>query len=62
MLGVSEYEKREIKVSKTDLELLLLTNHFLSNENKWGNSISRTCRNGERYSLYCELEAASVAY
>jgi hypothetical protein len=60
VFGTPEYEKRSIKVSKTDLEILYKTDQILNDESKWNNSISRTCNTSEKFSLYCALKVASI--
>jgi hypothetical protein len=60
VFGTPAYEKRDIKVSKIDLEILLRTKQLLGNESKWDSSVSRTCQKKEPFTLYCALEAASI--
>jgi len=60
VFGTPDYEKDDIKVSKTDLQILLRANQILINESKWEKGESRDCSDIEKYTLYCALETATV--
>ena len=60
VFGIPDYEKRNIKVSKTDIDILLRAKELLITKNDWLKDELRTCNGNPPFSLYCALEAASI--
>jgi len=60
VFGIPDYEKRAIKVTRIDLEILLKAKELISIKESWVNNNIRICEASEPYNLYCVLEAASI--
>ncbi|MHC3994031.1 DUF6197 family protein [Thiomicrolovo sp. ZZH C-3] len=60
VLGLPEYEKRDIRVTRTDLEILTRADALLADENVWRKTHVSDCSQSEKLDLYCALEKASV--
>lgn len=60
VLGLPDYEKRDIRVSQVDLDILTKADAFLSNESRWRKGRASNCSQPEKLDLYCALERASV--
>ncbi|MEJ2407174.1 MAG: hypothetical protein P8171_23400 [Candidatus Thiodiazotropha sp.] len=60
VLGLPDYEKREIHVSQVDLDILTKANALLSGESRWRKERVSSCSQSEKLDLYCALEKASV--
>lgn len=59
VFGVPDYEKRDIKVSQQDLEILKKVKEILSKRDAWSKDSVRVCQGSDKYSIYCALEKAS---
>ncbi len=60
VLGMPDYEKRDIRVSQVDLDILTRADGLLSGENEWSKARVPDCRQSDKLDLYCALERASV--
>ena len=60
VFGMPDYEKRDFSSSPNDLEILLRADSYLQAGVSWSQEEAVTCRDSERLSLYCALEAASM--
>lgn len=60
VLGLPDYEKRDIRVSQVDLDILNEADTLLSSESRWSRSRDSSCSQSEELDLYCALERASV--
>lgn len=60
VFGTPDYEKRDIAVSKIDLNILIEANSILKSEDTWLKDSVRTCDESSKLNLYCALEKASV--
>ncbi len=61
VLGLPDYEKRDLHVSQTDLDILTKADGLLSNKDAWSKAHLPDCGRSEKLDLYCALEKASVA-
>ncbi len=61
VLGLPDYEKRDIHVSQVDLDILIKADTLLSNESRWSKDRVSNCSQSEKLDLYCALERASMA-
>jgi hypothetical protein len=59
VLGIPDYERRDIKVTQVDLEILNEANNLLLNEKAWKKEHPEDCNKTQELDLYCALEAAS---
>jgi len=59
VFGLPDYEKRNIKVSQTDLKILLKAKELLSTEENWLKNSQRACTGNPPFNLYCALKTAS---
>ena len=58
--NLPDYEKRDIEVTQTDLEILIRANELLNSEELWNRNSIRTCRKDHKeLSLFCALMRAS---
>ena len=60
VLGLPDYEKRTIRVSQIDLDILSKADALLLNENSWRKEIVSDCSLSKKLDLYCAIEKASV--
>ncbi len=60
VLGLPDYEKRDIHVSQVDLDVLARADALLSSESGWSKGRVSNCLQSEKLDLYCALERASV--
>lgn len=60
VLGLPNYEKRDILVSQIDLDILMKADSLLSSENSWRKNHELSCQNTKELDLYCALEKASI--
>lgn len=60
VFGLPDYEKRDVKVTQIDLDILLKTNALLKDESVWRKDAVRICDESVKLSLYCALEKASI--
>jgi len=60
VLGLPDYEKRDIRVSQADLDILAEADGLLSSESRWSKVRVADCLQSEKLDLYCALERASV--
>ncbi len=60
VLGLPDYEKRTIRVSQVDLDILKRADSFLFDENSWRKESVTNCSLSEKLDLYCALEKASI--
>lgn len=60
VLGLPDYEKRDIHVSQADLDILAKAGALLSSESRWSKDRVSDCMQSEKLDLYCALERASV--
>ncbi|WP_345991554.1 hypothetical protein [Sulfurimonas sp. HSL-1716] len=61
VLGLPDYEKRDIRVSQVDLDILTKADALLSDENTWQKEHPTNCSHSQKLDLYCALQNASVA-
>ena len=61
VLGIPDYEKRDVRVSQVDLDILNKANQLLSDERVWKKEHPSDCTKSEKIDLFCALEMASVA-
>lgn len=60
VLGLPDYEKREIRVSQADLDILTKADALLSDERIWRKEHVSDCSESKKLDLYCALEKASI--
>jgi len=60
VFGKPAYEKRNIKISAVDLEILLKADALLKDEAVWRKDAVRVCAESANLNLYCVLERASI--
>ncbi|UFS63347.1 hypothetical protein LOH54_04260 [Sulfurimonas sp. HSL-3221] len=60
VLGLPDYERRDVRVSPVDLEILSRADTLLPNESAWRKAPVSDCSQLEELDLYCALEKASV--
>ena len=60
VLGLPDYEKRDIHVSQVDLNILTKADALLSSESTWRKGGASDCAQSEKLDLYCALEKASI--
>ena len=60
VFGLPDYEKRNIKVTQIDLDILRKTNALLKDATHWNKDASRICQESHSLSLYCALKKASM--
>jgi len=60
VFGIPDYEKRDIRVSQIDLDILNKANQLLSDERTWKKGHPSDCTKTEKLDLYCALEKASL--
>ena len=60
VLGLPDYEKRDIRVSQVDLGILTKADAMLSSESTWRKDRASDCSQSEKLDLYCALEKASI--
>lgn len=60
VLGLPDYENRDIHVSQVDLDILVKADALLSSERRWSRSRVLHCEQTEKLDLYCALERASL--
>ena len=60
VLGLPDYEKRDIRVSHVDLDILTKADALLPNEKEWRKEYASNCLQSKKQDLYCVLEKASV--
>jgi len=60
VFGLPDYEKRDVKVTAVDLEILLKADALLKDESVWKSDADRICNDPIKLSLYCALKKASV--
>jgi hypothetical protein len=60
VLGLPDYEKRDIHVSQVDLDILTKADALLSSESRWKKDRISNCSQSEKLGLYCALERASM--
>lgn len=60
VFGTPAYEKKNIPVSQTDLDVLLSAQALLADPVVWVKNDIRSCDGKPPYNLYCALEAASL--
>ncbi len=60
VFGKPAYEKRNIPVTKIDLNILLRANELLTEKKSWSRKGKRECNNHEPYTLYCALKKSSL--
>ena len=60
VFGVPDYEKRDAKVARVDLDILLKVDEILSDKDTWAKDAARVCGDTRTYSLYCALEKATI--
>jgi hypothetical protein len=60
VLGLPDFEKRDIHVSQVDLDILTKADTLLPNESRWRKGRASNCSQSEKLDLYCALERASV--
>jgi len=61
VLGLPNYEKRDIKVSANDLKILKKADALLSNQNIWRQEKVSNCNESTKLDLYCALEQATIS-
>jgi hypothetical protein len=60
VLGLPDYEKRSIKVTQADLDILLKADALLKDKTVWSKRADRQCDNSARLSLFCALKEATI--
>lgn len=60
VLGLPDYEKRDIHVSQVDLSILIKADALLSSKSTWSKGRISNCTQSIKLDLYCALERASV--
>lgn len=60
VFGIPDYEKRDIRVSQVDLDILNKAHQLLSNERVWVKEHPSDCTKTEKLDLFCALENASI--
>ena len=60
VLGLPDYEKRDIHVSQVDLDILRKADALLSSDSRWSRNRVAHCSTSKKLDLYCALEIASV--
>ena len=60
VLGLPDYEKRDIHVSQVDMDILTKADALLSSESRWRKGRVSNCSQSEKFDIYCALEKASV--
>lgn len=60
VLGLPDYEKRDLRVSQADLDILTRADALLSDESGWRKEPVPHCSESKQLDLYCALEQASV--
>lgn len=60
VLGLPDYEKRDIHVSQVDLDILIKADSLLSSKDMWSRDRISNCSQLGKLDLYCALERASV--
>ena len=60
VLGLPDYENRDIHVSQVDLDVLTKADALLSSESRWRKERVSSCSQPEKLDLYRALEKASV--
>ena len=60
VLGLPDYESRDIHVSQVDLGILIKADALLSSKDIWSRDRISNCSQPGRLDLYCALERASV--
>lgn len=60
VFGLPDYEKRDIRVSQVDLDILVKADELLPNESVWRKERVSDCSLSIKLDLYCALEKASV--
>ncbi|WP_345973254.1 DUF6197 family protein [Sulfurimonas diazotrophicus] len=60
VLGLPDYERRDVRVTPVDLEILSRADALLHNESAWRKAPVPDCAQSEKLDLYCALERASV--
>ena len=60
VIGLPDYEKRDIRVSQTDLDILTKADGLLPDESAWRKEHVPDCLQSTKLDLYCALEKASV--
>lgn len=60
VFGLPDYEKRDIRVSQVDLDILIKADALLSSENAWRKEPVSNCSESKKLDLYCALENASM--
>lgn len=58
--GLPDYEKRDIRVTQSDLDILLKVDALLPEEAAWSREGGRSCQNRAKLNLLCALEQATV--
>ncbi len=60
VIGVPDYEKRNVEVTQVDLDILLSTDTLLKEKSSWSKEVIRVCKDPARLTLLCAMERASI--
>ena len=60
VVGLPEYEERNLEVTRADLEILLKADALLKDETVWSKDSARVCPDTAKKNLLCALEQASL--
>lgn len=60
VIGLPDYEKRDVRVSQVDLEILGKADALLGSDELWRKEVVSDCSLSKEMDLYCALEKASV--